>query len=208
MVTLIDCLFGKGLNSVFSHLKNVRLGALCKRGHNHGGGQSYRHVGNGTCVSCQKEKINAWAKSPDGIVSLKIRKLKHKPKSVIRMCAYRKENSERISAYNRQYRFEHYDWFLAYYRNWNAKKKAVLANATPAWADGDAIKSFYDLAHFMSQSTGTEYEVDHIIPLISKRVCGLHVEANLRVITGTENRVKGNRWWPEGNEVIKELEMV
>ena len=36
------------------------------------------------------------------------------------------------------------------------------------------------------------YQVDHIIPLINKYVCGLHVENNLRVIKGKTNNHKKN----------------
>lgn len=49
----------------------------------------------------------------------------------------------------------------------------------------------------MTQSTGIDYQVDHIVPLRSPIVSGLHCEANLRVITATENAQKGNMLWPE-----------
>jgi hypothetical protein len=40
------------------------------------------------------------------------------------------------------------------------------------------------------------YEVHHRVPLSSKRVCGLHVPANLEVITARENKAISNKSWP------------
>lgn len=68
--------------------------------------------------------------------------------------------------------------------------------ATPQWltrADKRAIKSFYLEAMRLTQSTGIEHHVDHIIPLTNDAVCGLHVPWNLQVLTATENIKKANR---------------
>lgn len=65
--------------------------------------------------------------------------------------------------------------------------------ATPAWADMDEISAFFELSDFATQESGEQYHVDHIIPLQGRKVCGLHVQDNLRVIPATENRAKSNK---------------
>lgn len=54
------------------------------------------------------------------------------------------------------------------------------------------ILALYKKAREISRETGIPHEVDHIIPLRGKRISGLHVYRNLRVITAKENREKGN----------------
>ena len=69
--------------------------------------------------------------------------------------------------------------------------------ATPPWADVDAIRAVYGLAAEATCKTGKQHHVDHIVPLQSRLVCGLHVPANLQVIPREKNQAKGNRWWPD-----------
>lgn len=66
----------------------------------------------------------------------------------------------------------------------------------PPWADEKAIKSIYEKCDKLTRNTGIKHEVDHIYPLQSKYMCGLHVETNLQILTKEENRAKGNRTWP------------
>lgn len=67
----------------------------------------------------------------------------------------------------------------------------------PKWitsADLQHIAKLYELASQLTKSTGVCHEVDHIIPINGKYVSGLHVLSNLRVVTRSQNRKKGNKW--------------
>lgn len=79
----------------------------------------------------------------------------------------------------------------------NAQYEARKLNATPKWADNNAIKSIYEKARQLTEQTGILYHVDHIVPLKSKKVCGLHVHSNLEPIPATLNKVKSNLYWPD-----------
>ena len=68
--------------------------------------------------------------------------------------------------------------------------------ATPNWLTQQQkaeIRELYKIAITMSKLTGERYVVDHIVPLRSDFVCGLHVPWNLRVITQAENLIKSNK---------------
>jgi hypothetical protein len=68
--------------------------------------------------------------------------------------------------------------------------------ATPIWLtrqQKSEIRQLYQIAITMTKTTGEQYVVDHIVPLRSEVVCGLHVPWNLRVIPRQENLLKSNK---------------
>lgn len=79
----------------------------------------------------------------------------------------------------------------------NQKRRSLKKQAIPKWSDLDAIKQIYADSILISNMTGIKHHVDHIVPLNSTIVCGLHCESNLRIITASENLEKGNLFWPD-----------
>lgn len=77
------------------------------------------------------------------------------------------------------------------------QRLTLQRQATPLWANLELIFSFYQEAKNRGVETGIKWHVDHIVPIKSKLVCGLHVESNLRVIPASENIAKSNRYWPD-----------
>jgi 5-methylcytosine-specific restriction endonuclease McrA len=81
----------------------------------------------------------------------------------------------------------------AIYAGYRAAKK----QARPAWACSKYIELFYFLAREESSTRDSRIHVDHIVPLQSALVCGLHNEFNLQLLPGRLNSAKGNRVWPD-----------
>lgn len=130
-----------------------------------------------------------------------------------RAAQYYRENKERFNARNRKFHAAN-PHYAVEYRLRNAgkiaiqraawvkqnpdKARAMWANrrsaeyrAVPGWVDRIAIRRVY------AEATKYRLQVDHIVPLMHPRVCGLHTVANLQLLSAEENRRKGNRYWPD-----------
>jgi len=82
------------------------------------------------------------------------------------------------------------------YKTLTSFRRRRFRDATPPWLthkQKSEIRQLYQIAITMSKTTGEQYVVDHIVPLQSHKVCGLHVPWNLRVITQEENLKKSNK---------------
>lgn len=77
-----------------------------------------------------------------------------------------------------------------------SRKRTQMLRAIPPWADMSKVLEFYEECQRVTAETGVPHHVDHIVPIQSKYVCGLHCEMNLQILTGTENIRKGNKHWP------------
>jgi 5-methylcytosine-specific restriction endonuclease McrA len=82
------------------------------------------------------------------------------------------------------------------YKALKSVRKRRHREAMPKWITAEqklAMRKLYLQAMELTKITHEQYVVDHIIPLISHEVCGLHVPWNLRVITQEENLKKSNK---------------
>jgi hypothetical protein len=72
-----------------------------------------------------------------------------------------------------------------------ARRAAKKNKATPIWAERELIAEVY------RQAALRDWHVDHVVPLNSPLVCGLHCWANLQILSPSENCSKGNFHWPD-----------
>lgn len=76
-------------------------------------------------------------------------------------------------------------------RAFEGARRAIKKVASPKWAD------YRKMAEIYREAAEKKLSVDHIVPLNSPIVCGLHVHHNLQLLPLAENIKKGNRWWPD-----------
>jgi len=111
--------------------------------------------------------------------------------------SWRSENADQVAEYNKQYKTKHKSKCKQHNKEWKqknpaknsytqSKRRAAKLQATPSWADQNIIKDFYLEAEYH------QMQVDHIIPLQSEIVCGLHCEDNMQLLSSKDNSSKGN----------------
>ena len=80
---------------------------------------------------------------------------------------------------------------------WDPRRRAAAKQATPRWAISFFMDEAYSLSQLRTKMLGYPWHVDHIVPLQSPIVCGLHCEQNMQVIPGAVNCRKHNNQWPD-----------
>ncbi|PCI45880.1 MAG: hypothetical protein COB41_00380 [Proteobacteria bacterium] len=139
---------------------------------------------NPMCWDCSSVNSSRWYKN-------------HTQCSSCQKSEYIKKNYEKIKDYSKKWRIankasiclykKEYRDKTGYHRFAQAKRNAILKNAMPSWVDTVALKTIY-------KNCPKGYSVDHIIPLKSDIVCGLHVPCNLQYLTISENSFKWNKF--------------
>lgn len=148
----------------------------------------YRDGFGSWCLQCHRERNSEWAKENRERLNRKA-------------ADWRAANPDKYAETTLRSSRKHTEKRLAYSAEWakknpekrrliDAKRKAAKLRAIPSWADHAAIAAIY-------AATPEGHQVDHIVPLVSEFVCGLHWEANLQYLTASENQSKRNFWWPD-----------
>lgn len=179
--------------AILLNFKYYFTGIPCKYGH-----IDKKSVSKSYCNSCLNQSIKKWqANNRDkvnniikkykntekGKLKIKERNLKNKEINKLKRKEYKLRNKEKIKIYNHNYNKDNKQLVNFKTQRYRARKKKAL----PKWADIVKIKKIY-----LNCPEG--YEVDHIIPIKGKLICGLHVHNNLQYLIASENRSKGNNF--------------
>lgn len=142
------------------------------------------------CKACKKKQSQAH-----------FSRLDVKQKRCLDQKKWRLDNPTKASETAKRWRDKNLEIVRQSIKDWHLKnpiRSVVLARmrekrvavATPAWANLKRIRAKYAVARRITALTGIPHSVDHFYPICSEIVCGLHCEANLRVITLEDNMRK------------------
>lgn len=179
-------------------------GKPCKHGH-----VTKRYSCNGACLECDKAHVSHYYSKNKEIISNYFRGYRSRNRAILseKDRTYRMEKHETIAEKKKVYRTENAERISEVKRDWrkanknrvmssNALRRSRKRNATPGWFgefDEFVVSEAYSLCEDRARATGNAWHVDHMIPLLAKKACGLHVSNNIQVIPEFVNLSKGNR---------------
>lgn len=149
------------------------------------------------CHDCRKSEKTKWNEAnKEKIASYMVDYHKrtyeiHKEKKIAYVIEWQRANKEKSAAKRKRWYEANKEKSFARSAIYRASKR----NACPPWLSESMkqqIEEIYAEARKISNESGVMHEVDHIIPLKSDVVCGLHVPWNLQVISQFKNRNKRN----------------
>lgn len=144
------------------------------------------------CTRCQKIKatalFNRRTLSRDGYAAAC-----SECTSNAKWAKYREDPEERRTVIsrtkaNKTARFERDPAYKRAFNLWGGVKDR--GSKIPPWVH---ITDFVPICQAVIDA-GPGHELDHIIPIKGKLVCGLHVPSNVRVVTTRENQAKQNKY--------------
>lgn len=161
-------------------------GKPCKYNH-----LSERSTSSKNCIECTLIRRKELAE--DIVIKSRDYYLKNMESIKSKVKKYADSNPDKIKIQKNNWRINNLDKHAAI----SAKRRCAKLRRTPSWTDFSKIRDIYAERRKLSEETGIEYHVDHIIPLQGENVCGLHVHYNLQIITAKENLSKKNKYITE-----------
>jgi hypothetical protein len=145
------------------------------------------------CIECKREWEKEWRdKNPEKDKAMRAREVRKNADE------YKRRHNEYVERKGEQYI---YDIRKAWKQNNKGRvnegvrrRQVTKLQATPPWFELEKCQALYDDCARLTNETGTEHHVDHIVPIINETVCGLHCFNNLQILTAVENMKKGSNF--------------
>jgi hypothetical protein len=169
-------------------LNHYYTGMLCVNGH-----LSKRMTSNGVCMECHRLRgLSARKENPDATkIAWKKYYSTEKGRKKSNECSKRyrlnPKNKEKIAKSKYASKDKNRNLYNAISKTYSKRVKSRI----PSWQPAREIKEYY------MESRNLGLEVDHIVPITSSVVCGLHCIDNFQMLTREDNASKGNRHWPD-----------
>lgn len=173
-------------------------GRPCRHGHG-----NLRYIKGNECVVCARSRANKqYVANPEKVKAANNVWRAENPEKVLKMDRRRRAaNPEKMKANHLRWRRNNSEKHNANGCRWaannpakgaakTARYRAHRLQATPKWLTAEQKAK---MLGFYTRANDLGLEVDHIVPLKGKTVCGLHVPWNLGFLTRSENAKKGNR---------------
>lgn len=166
----------------------------------HGHQNPFRYTSSGDCVLCAREKSKrAYKENPDRFVEQGRRwRESNRDGENKRLRDYYIYNKDVVKDTKKRSYYKHHATSLACKSNNKTYRKRTQMKSE--YHDTEFMRLVMveakDKVLKLKEYTGIQYHIDHIVPLKSGLVCGLHWPENIQIITATENIKKGNRYWP------------
>lgn len=185
--------------ALFIGLKRYFTGKPCKHGH-----IDFRKSSNGECFSCNRiqfksyskrnanklkeKRLESYAKNPETYRERqRVYTKKNKGAVMARQALWREKNREHQINYAMDYKRKN----RSKARKIESDRRARKLQAIPLWYEENLISIVYKKGKELG------LEVDHIVPLGSSLVCGLHCWDNLQLLDKSLNSRKNNNYWPD-----------
>jgi len=171
-----EIIYAKRKLAIAAGATHYFTGKPCKNGH-----IAARPTKGMTCVECSRAAAKGWHAS-------------NRERSRANYRQYRSVNRSHVDQNARNWRSNNPGYGALHTRFYNTAREVAI----PSWYEDEEVESVYRMRDQLNDRfnlTGVDrLEVDHIIPVVSKTVCGLHCHANLQLLNASANAAKGNRY--------------
>ncbi len=171
-------------------------GKSCKHGH-----VNVRYVSDFTCVDCRIKQRNTEYHQKYMKQYHKDNKNSHNTQCKKRYQIHKERHLYVSKVWYETHKEQHKEYVKQYGKLWrknnpdktslsDTRRCKAIKQSAPLWYENDLVKQFYLKRDELNKKWGTNFQVDHIIPIVSDTVCGLHCWDNLQLLDKSLNSSK------------------